>query len=364
MEYSNKITSIENNGLQNKKSIPKSSITSGMEVEIEVKISNDTEKNSFVNNKENPMELNTSISTYCSNTSKSMNDSINSLDKSTNKKEEHEIIFKIVKINNKKNNTIFKDEYLDEIYQNFILDEKLSNLKINSNYMKKQNNINDKMRAILVDWLIEVHRNYNFKRKTLFQTIYIIDLYLSYEIVHKEHLQLLGVASLLISAKENEVIYPSLEEFISITDNAYNKSQLLKMEIHVLKALNFEVIIPTAEEYYNILSKIFNFNKTQHHLGEYFLDSALVDYNMLKYNYSTIGLACIYIVMKFYGLNGYKDLYSSKLIMGFSSQKMIKDCAKDLCFLVKNLSKSYLKAAKEKYSSKKYDNVAAICEEK
>ena len=42
-----------------------------MEVEIEAKISNDTEKNSAINNKENPMELNTSISTYCSNTSKS-----------------------------------------------------------------------------------------------------------------------------------------------------------------------------------------------------------------------------------------------------------------------------------------------------
>lgn len=248
MENSNKITSIENNCQQNKKNFPESSNTSGMEVEIVTKNSNDTEKNSAANNKENLVELNNSISTYYSNTSKSMNDSINSLDKSINKKEEPEIIFKIVKINNKKNNTIFKDEYLDEIYQNFILDEKLSNLKINSNYMKKQNNINDKMRAILVDWLIEVHRNYNFKRKTLFQTVYIIDLYLSYELVYKENLQLLGVASLLISAKENEVIYPSLEEFISITDNAYNKSQLLKMEIHVLQALNFEIIIPTAEE--------------------------------------------------------------------------------------------------------------------
>jgi cyclin B len=287
-----------------------------------------------------------------------MNDSLNSLDKSTNKKEDPEIIFKIVKINKKKINNNFKDEYLDEIYQNLILDEKLSNLKINCNYMKNQIYINDQMRAILVDWLIEVHQNFKFQRNTLFQTIYIIDLYLSYEVVYKEHFQLLGIASLLISAKENEVVYPSLEKFIGITDNAYNKSELLKMEIQVLQALNFEVIIPTTEEYYNILSKIFNFNKSQNHLGEYFLDSALVDYNMLKYKYSTIGLACIYIVMKFYGLNGYKDLYSSKLIMGFSSQKTIKDCAKELCFLVKNLSKSNLKAAKEKYSSEEYDNVA------
>ena len=358
MEKSQKIKR-ENNCQTNKENISKSSITSKIEVEIKTQNSDDIVKNSNLNNNENVVELNTSTSTYHSNTIKSVNDSIHSLDKSTNKKEEPEIIFKIVKKNGKKNNKIFKDEYLDEIYQNLIMDEKLSNLKINCNYMKKQININNQMKAILVDWLIEVHRNFKFQRKTLFQTIYIIDLYLTYEIVYKEHLQLLGVACLLISAKENEVIYPSLEEFIRITDNAYNKSELLKMEIQVLHALNFEIIIPTTEEYYNILSKIFNFNKTQHYLGEYFLDSALVDYNMLKYKYSIIGIACIYIVMKFYGLNGYKDLYSSKLIMGFSSQKKIKDCAKELCFLVKNQSKSFLKAVKEKYCSEEYDNVAS-----
>jgi len=162
----------------------------------------------------------------------------------------------------------------------------------------------------------------------------------------------------LISAKENEVVYPTIEDFISITDNAYNKSELLYMEIHVLQSLNFDILFPTPDEFYNILSKIFNFNKLQHHFGEYFLDSALIDYNMLKYKYSTISIACIF------NLNGYKDLYSSKFILGDTTEKLIKECSKYLCFLVKNLSKSYLKATKEKYSSKEFDNVEAICEEK
>ena len=335
-----------------------------MELDNEDKKSKE-EKNSNINNRDSFIELNSSLSTYASFTSKSLNDSIYSLDKFINKKEEHEVIFKIVKINNNKIKTnISNNEYFDEIYQNLLLDEKQVNLKIDNTYMKKQFSINDQMRAILVDWLIEVHCRLCFKRKTLFQTIYIIDLYLSHKIIYKEKLQLLGVASLLISAKENEVIYPSIEEFISITDNAYNKNDLLKMEIHVLQTLNFKVLFPTAEEFYNILSKIYNFNSLQNHLGEYFLDSSLVDYNMLKYKYSTIGLACIYVVMKFYKLNGYKDLYSSKLLLGNNSQKNIKDCAKDLCFLVKNLSKSYLKATKEKYSLEEYDNVSPICEEK
>ena len=47
-----------------------------------------------------------------------------------------------------------------------------------------------------------------------------------------------------------------------------------------------------------------------------------------------------------------------------SPQKTIKECAKELCFLVKSLSASSLKSAKIKYSSAKYNNVASICDEK
>ena len=323
-------------------------------------------KNKKKTNNESLGELNCSNSTNNSNTNKSMNNSINSLDKLCNKKkEESEAIFKIYKINpNTKYNRFFKNELLEEIFTNLILEERNSHFKIENNYMKKQNDINAQMRAILLDWLIEVHYHLKFKRKTLFQTIFLIDLFSSQNVIQKIDYQLLGVACLFISVKANEVNYPTIDEFINLTDNAYKKKELLKMEICVLKALNFDILYPTPEEFYNILSKNFNFNRIQYHLGEYFLDSSLIDYNMLKYKYSTIAIACIYIVMKFYNLDGYKNIYSSKIISDDSSHKLIKDCAKDLCYLVKNISKSDLNATKEKYSSQEYDNIVALCDEK
>jgi cyclin B len=45
--------------------------------------------------------------------------------------------------------------------------------------MARQVEINDKMRAILVDWLIEVHCKFKLQRETLFITVSIIDRYLS-----------------------------------------------------------------------------------------------------------------------------------------------------------------------------------------
>lgn len=46
-------------------------------------------------------------------------------------------------------------------------------------YMKKQSDINESMRAILVDWLIDVHLKFKLLNETLFLTINIIDRYLS-----------------------------------------------------------------------------------------------------------------------------------------------------------------------------------------
>ena len=311
-------------------------------------------------------ELNSSIATNYSSNPKNTGVSIN---QSNDFIEDSNIIN-----NNKKNNkSLFKfessnknyfSEYYDEIYINLLLDERLAKNLIKIDYMKQQNEINYKMRAILIDWLIEVHYRYRFKRKTLLQTIMIIDLYLSKETISKINLQLLGIASLLISCKENEIFYPGTQEFVNMTNNAYTKSELLKMESHVLNSLNFEILSPSADEFYNILSKCFNFNKEQKFLGEYFMDSSLIDYSMLKYPPSIIAMACAYIVMKFYRIKKYKDLYSSNMVIGDSPKKYIKDCARDLCFFVKNLSNSSLKATKDKYSLEKFGKVAYLCEEK
>ena len=39
--------------------------------------------------------------------------------------------------------------------------------------MSKQNDINEQMRAVLVDWLVEVHYNFDLNKETLFQAIWI-----------------------------------------------------------------------------------------------------------------------------------------------------------------------------------------------
>jgi cyclin B len=255
----------------------------------------------------------------------------------------------------------FGKEYFDEVYQNLLLDEQIFYQKINFNYMNNQNSINDKMRAILVDWLIDIHFRFNMKQKTLFHCIYIIDAFLSKDIIDRKDFQLLGMAALLIACKESEVMYPTLNSFLAISDYTYTLQELKDMERRVIKKLDFDILAPTAEEFYEINAEYFEFTEKQRFLGEYFLDASLIDYGLLKYKQSTIAVACGYIVMKFFKLNGVHLIL--KNTFSDVKQKDVKNCARDLCFLVKNLSNSSLGATKNKYMSDKYIKVAELCED-
>lgn len=51
--------------------------------------------------------------------------------------------------------------------------------KVASNYMNKRTIITAKMRAILVDWLVQVHLRFRLLQETLYITISILDRFLS-----------------------------------------------------------------------------------------------------------------------------------------------------------------------------------------
>ena len=257
----------------------------------------------------------------------------------------------------------YAGEYLEEIYANLIFDEKNLNFKPNFGYMNQQKDINEQMRAILIDWLIEVHYRFNLKNETLFQTIWIIDTYLSYKQISRAKLQLLGIASLLISCKSQEIYFPQLKDFIDITDGAYKKEELITMENNILKILKFNIVSPTSNDFYNILSKAFNFDKTQFYFGRYFLESALIDYQMIKYKPSLIAVSCVYIVMKIFKISDYKILYTNDVFREECPQTAIKNTARAIYFLVKNLSHLSLKAAKDKYSLSQFLNVTQYIEQ-
>ena len=76
----------------------------------------------------------------------------------------------------------FLGDYFDDIYSNLLEDEKNLKFKPNFEYMNQQQDLNAHFRAILIDWLDEVHHKFKFKEETLYQTIWIIDRYIIQEL--------------------------------------------------------------------------------------------------------------------------------------------------------------------------------------
>ena len=99
--------------------------------------------------------------------------------------------------------------------------------------MKKQPDITCGMRAILVDWLVEVADEFGIDPQTFYLTMSITDRFLSSMSVMRSKLQLIGATSMYIAAKFEEIFPQELGEFSYITDNTYSKQQVMATNISI-----------------------------------------------------------------------------------------------------------------------------------
>jgi len=114
--------------------------------------------------------------------------------------------------------------YVEEMYNHFRSKESMTSVR--PLYMETQPHINERMRSILVDWLVEVHLKFKLVPETLYLTINLIDRYLERQEVSRPKLQLVGVTSLLIASKYEEIYPPELRDLVYICDRAYTRSEV------------------------------------------------------------------------------------------------------------------------------------------
>ncbi|KAM6946103.1 cyclin-P [Aplochiton taeniatus] len=99
----------------------------------------------------------------------------------------------------------------------------------------------DATRAILVDWLVQVHEIFHFSDETLYLSVHLLNRCLRQVKVSTSNLQLLGLVCLFLAAKKEECLLPEVSELCYLMDNGYTKRQLLRMERRVFCQLNFDL---------------------------------------------------------------------------------------------------------------------------
>ena len=289
--------------------------------------------------------------------------------KSSIKKEDSENMIPQYFITSSINNIQIPKDYLNVIYYNLLIEEKENRkyFQAEYNYMNNQKEINDQMRSILIDWIIDVHGKFGFCDETLYMTISIIDRYSSIKKITRNEYQCLGITALMIACKHEEINVPKVEDFIYITDNAYNKSEVFNMEIDILDKLNYNLLYPSPIKFFEYLSLHFGFDKKMHFLGKYLMETFLLDLISIKFKPSIISCACTYIVMKFFKFKNYKESYAKKWYMiegkeGYTIENGcgVKDCASEMCNFVDNINNTNYLSCQKKYGVDEYYNISKL----
>ena len=220
-----------------------------------------------------------------------------------------------------------------------------------------QTEITNKMRQILVSWLIEVHLKFNLLPETLYIAVNMIDRYCERQMVSRSHYQLLGITALLIACKYEEIIVPPLKNFIEMTDNAYDRIQVINQEWKILYTLEYEITFPTAYRFLERFARLGNCDEQTFQFACYLCELTTIEVTMNRWPPSKVACSAIYLAKKMLKQEQCWNKTMSK--HSNYSVKEVRECARHLVMLVNAApTNSEMKPVFNKYSTKKYLRVA------
>ena len=247
-------------------------------------------------------------------------------------------------------------EYVEEISKHIKDIEKKYMAK--SNYMIMQADINEKMRGILIDWLVDVQLKFKLREETLFLTINMIDRFLEKKMIPRGKLQLIGITAMLIASKYEEIYPPEINDFIYISDNAYSKSEIIAMEQLMLFALNYDLNAPSSYQFLNTIFNKLKPNLKTYNMSLYLLELSLIEYKFLRHKPSIRAASALYLANRLIN----KDSEWDKKVGNEIGYKEIglRQCAKEFVVIMQNVNKSSLTAVRRKFARSKYMEISNI----
>ncbi|KAM9330983.1 G2/mitotic-specific cyclin-B1 [Gastrophryne carolinensis] len=192
-------------------------------------------------------------------------------------------------------NPMLCSDYVKDIY--CYLRELEVQQAIQPDYLKGQE-ISGNMRAILVDWLVQVHMRFKLLQETMFMTVSILDRFLQVNPVPKKLLQLAGVTAMFVACKYEEIYCPTIGDFSFVTDHTYTKSQIRNMEMQILRVLKFDIGRPLPLHFLRRASKIGEVDASLHTLAKYLIELSMLDYEMVHYPPSQVAAAAFCLSQK------------------------------------------------------------------
>ncbi|KAF4090859.1 hypothetical protein AMELA_G00030420 [Ameiurus melas] len=206
----------------------------------------------------------------------------------------------------------------DEVWNNLLRKDQL--YLHNVHVMERHPNLQPKMRAILLDWLIEVCEVYKLHRETFYLGQDYFDRFMAtQENVQKSTLQLIGISALFIAAKMEEIYPPKVHQFAYVTDGACTEDEILSMEVIIMKELNWSLSPVTPVSWLNIYMQMVYLKDSTEVLMPQFpqttfvqiaelMDLCILDVRSLEFSSSLLAASALFhfssldLIMKVSGL--------------------------------------------------------------
>jgi len=260
-------------------------------------------------------------------------------------------------------------EYVKDIYEYLRLLER--EYAVKADYLsapagsKSKPEINGKMRAILVDWLIQVHQRFSLLQETLYLTVAILDRYLSHRCgdIKRKKLQLVGVSCMWIASKYEEMYAPEINDFVYITDNAYTTLEIRQKELDILRTLDFNLGKPLPLHFLRRNSKAAGVDAKQHNFAKFFMEMTLQEYSFVHVSPSELAAAALCLscrVVNEDSEEGVEKLqWEEKMVhySGYKESDLEPLMASIASFVVKSET-SKLNFVKNKYQSSKFMRIS------
>lgn len=204
-------------------------------------------------------------------------------------------------------------------------------------YMGRQRDVNEWMRRILIDWLVDVHLEFKLHRETFFLAIHTLDRFMEKHCVSRTKTQLVGIVCMLVAAKYAERHTVHVYDYIYICANAYTRHEILAMERMVLNGIGNSLTVATPWTFLG------DMDTPLHSLTCYLLELSLMHIMMLRYPPDVQHRAALALA---------KELMGDK--PGTNDNDALKS---EFCQILRSERKSSLKAIFRKYSRARFHSV-------
>ncbi|RXN36361.1 G2 mitotic-specific cyclin-B1-like protein [Labeo rohita] len=219
-------------------------------------------------------------------------------------------------------------EYVRDIYA--YLQQLEVSMAIRPRYLEGQE-VSGDMRAVAIDWLMQVQREFKLRQETLFMTVSITDgflqsclkisqLFLKNNPVPKKYLQLVCVTAMLIASKYEEIYPPTVGDFAFVTDGAYTCGDIRRMERIILKRLNYSLGRPVPTHFLQRACKVGQASPRERELASFLMEVAVLDYDLVHVPPSLMATATFAASLRILGSGQWSE--SLERYTGYSEETL------------------------------------------